>query len=83
MLAGGTATADATSFTLSAKAGDPLYSIGENQYLAKNASTLSYVVNVTTNADGTISYDETTMLMMKEMDEPFAHTDHNTMRRVG
>jgi hypothetical protein len=83
VLAGGTAAADATSFTLSAEAGHPQYSIGENQYLAQNASTLSYVVDVTVNPDGTIAYDETTMLKMKEMDEPFAHTDHNTLRRVG
>jgi hypothetical protein len=30
----------------------------------------------------TWSYDEVTMLRMKEFDEPFAHTDHNTLRRV-
>ncbi|MGZ6980461.1 MAG: hypothetical protein ACXVJW_20290, partial [Acidimicrobiia bacterium] len=59
------------------------YSIGENKYLAKNASTLSYEVTVTANPDGTISYDETTMLKMKEFDAPFAHTDHNTLRKVG
>ena len=52
------------------------------RYLAKNASTLSYKVTVTTGND-TWSYDEVTMLQMKEFEEPFAHTDHNTMRRVG
>ncbi|MGZ4690304.1 MAG: heme-binding beta-barrel domain-containing protein [Acidimicrobiia bacterium] len=83
VLAGGSATADDTSFTLHAKASDPQYSIGENKYLAKNASTLSYEVTVTANPDGTISYDETTMLKMKEFDAPFAHTDHNTLRKVG
>jgi hypothetical protein len=82
-LAGGTAAADATSFTLNAKAGDPQYSIGENKYLAANASTLSYTVTITINGDGTWSYDETTMLKMVEMDEPFAHTDHNTLHKVG
>lgn len=83
VLAGGTATADATSFTLHAEAGDPHYSIGENKYLAQNASTLSYTVTITINDDGSWSYDETTMLEMKEFDEPFAHTDHNTLRKVG
>jgi hypothetical protein len=82
VLAGGTATADAKSFTLNAKAGDPQYSIGENKYLAENASTLSYTVTVTINDDGSWSYDETTMLKMNEFAEPFAHTDHNTLRRV-
>ena len=83
VLAGGTAAADAKRFTLSAAPGHPQYSIGENKYLAENASTLSYEVTITINEDDTWSYDETTMLKMKEMDEPFAHTDHNTLRRVG
>jgi hypothetical protein len=82
VLAGGTAAADATSFVLKAAKGDPLYTIGENQYLAKNASSLSYQVTITIGED-TWSYDETTMLQMTEFDEPFAHTDHNTLRRVG
>lgn len=83
VLAGGVAAPDATSFTLNARAGDPQYAIGENKYLAENASTLSYVVTVTLNDDGTWSYDEKTMLKMVEMDEPFAHTDHNTLHQVG
>ena len=29
------------------------------------------------------SYDEVTILKMNEFDEPFPHTDHNTLRRVG
>ena len=82
VLAGGTAAADATSFTLKAAAGDPQYSIGENKYLAENASTLSYSVTITINDDGSWSYNETTMLEMNEFDEPFEHTDHNTLRRV-
>ena len=82
VLAGGTADADARSFTLNAKAGDPQYSIGENKYLAQNASTLSYTVTIDINDDGSWSYHETTMLKMKEFDEPFAHTDHNTLRKV-
>ena len=82
VLAGGTAAADAKSFTLHAKAGDPQYSIGENKYLAENASTLSYDVTITINDDGSWSYAETTSLKMKEFDTPFAHTDHNTLRRV-
>jgi hypothetical protein len=83
VLAGGTALDDATSFTLSATAGHEQYNIGENTYLAKNASTRSYQVTITINADDTWSYDETTMLQMKEFDQPFAHTDANTLHRVG
>ena len=82
VLAGGTAVADATSFTLRATQGGAQYNIGENRYLAENASTLSYEVLITTT-DDTWTYAETTMLRMKEFAEPFAHTDHNTLRRVG
>ena len=62
--------------------GGPQYPIGENQYLARNASTLSYKVTITTG-DDTWSYDEVTMLSMKEMDEPFSHSDRNTLHRAG
>lgn len=82
VLAGGTAEADATEFTLTAGKGHELYAIGENQYLATHASTLSYEVTITTTED-TWSYHESTMLKMNELDEPLAHTDHNTLLRVG
>jgi hypothetical protein len=82
VLAGGIAVADATEFTLRASQDSAQYRIGENMYLAKNASTLSYEVNIS-SGDDTWSYDETTMLRMNEFDEPFAHTDHNTLHRVG
>ena len=83
VLAGGIAAADATSWTMKAVNGTVPYSIGENTYLAANASTLSYEVTITIGADGnTWSYDETTMLRMNEFPEPFAHTDHNTLHRV-
>jgi hypothetical protein len=83
VLAGGHATADAVEFTLSAAAGGAHYTIGENAYLAENASTLSYSVDITLNDDGTWSYNETTMLKMVELPDPFAHTDHNTLHKVG
>ena len=81
VLAGGHAAADADRFTLEAAPGEAQYTIGENLYLAKNASTLSYAVTVTTTEDSW-SYEETTMLRMNEFSEPFAHTDRNTLRRV-
>jgi len=40
-------------------------------------------VTITIEGDDSWSYDETTMLQMKEFDAPFEHTDHNTLRRVG
>ena len=84
VLAGGTAAADATSWTMSAKIGDPQYGIGENKYLAAHASSVSYDLTMTINSDGTWSYEESTMLKMAIMGgEMLAHTDANTLKRVG
>lgn len=82
VLAGGTAAADAVGFSLAADRDGDDYTIGENQYLAKRASSLSYRATIMANADGTWSYDEVTMLKISELPEPLAHADRNTMRRA-
>jgi hypothetical protein len=79
--AGGLAAADAAAFTMtSTQEGSP-YRIGENTYLAANASTVAYVSNVVVG-DGEWSYDEVTTLRMAEIPGDFAHTDRNTLVRV-
>ena len=83
VLAGGAAKADSTSFNMSASLGSNTYGIGENLYLSGAASTVSYQVAITINDDDTWSYDETTMLRMSNFPDPFAHTDRNTLHRVG
>lgn len=81
VLAGGTTTADARSFEMTAKLGDPNYGISENTYLTANASSVAYRVTITLNDDDTWSYAEETTLHMVEFDDPFPHTDSNTLRR--
>ena len=71
--------ADAKEFTLRADKGAEIYNIGENQYLAKHASTISYEATITIG-DGEWSYHENTQLKMDEFPDPFPHTDHNTLR---
>lgn len=83
VLAGGTTTADTTEFTRTASVQVGPYRIGENKYLADNASTVRYRSTITLNGDDTWSYDEETTLVMKEIAGEFAHTDSNTLRRVG
>jgi len=82
-LAGGTAAADATSFTMAARLGEATYGISENLYLNGAASTVSYEVTITVIDDASWSYAENTTLIMSEFDDPFPHTDHNTLHRVG
>ncbi len=62
--------------------GAPGYGISENAYLAQNASSKAYTVTITANPDDTWSYAEETTLLMAEFDEPFPHTDSNTLHRV-
>ena len=71
--------ADASSFHLTAKLGDPRYGISENAYLGGRASSTSYEVDVTMDADGTWSYSEHTWLQMAEFPEVFDHSDSNTL----
>jgi hypothetical protein len=81
--AGGNTTAESREFSMSAGAADSPYRIGENHYLAANASTVSYEVTISVVDENSWSYSETTMLRMNEFPELFAHTDANTLRRVG
>ena len=38
---------------------------------------------MTINDDGTWGYEEDTVLMIKGQTEPFHHTDHNLLHKVG
>ena len=80
-LAGGTASGDATGWTMHAELGHATYAIGENRYLSAHASSLSYDCTITVTDDGW-SYDQTTMLRMDQFAEPFAHTDKHTLHRT-
>lgn len=80
VLAGGTAEANATSFTMSATVGDCTYGILSNKYLDENARSTEYTCTVTVNGDS-FSYDETTTYTHAK-GGVIAHTDRNTLRRV-
>jgi hypothetical protein len=81
ILAGGVAAPDATSFTLRAAADSDEYGICSNPYLYSNARCIAYDLNLSVDGD-VLTYDETTTLQMKEFEEPYVHTDANTLRRT-
>lgn len=81
VIAGGTATRDATSFTLEAELGSTTYGVLSNRYLDKAARTESYSVQVTIG-DDEFSYSEDTVLRMAGRDELLHHTDVNRLKRV-
>jgi len=82
LLASGPADPDATEFELTAEVGSEVYGILSNPFLNQAFRTLSFRIHVSVHADGSWSYEETTMLLIPDRDEPFPHTDRNTLTRV-
>lgn len=83
LVAGGTADAAATSFTLRADQGEGPYRIAENAYLAQHACTLSFEATIQIGGPDTWSYSTTTVLRLRGIDERYPHTDRNTLHRIG
>ena len=82
-LAIGAATPDATSFTVSARAGDPHCGIVTNPFLDHAFHTREFSMTVTVVSDDEWSYRQDTVLEVRGAAEgPFHHTDHNTLARV-
>jgi hypothetical protein len=82
-MAVGQAAPDAKSFTLTAARGTTEYGICSNPFLEHAFRTDSFTITVTINDDGTWGYEEDTVLMIKGQTEPFHHTDHNLLHKIG
>jgi hypothetical protein len=82
-MAVGKAAPDAKAFELVATHGAETYGICSTPFLEYAFKTVEYRIKVTINPDGTWSYDEDTVLMIKGQREPFHHTDRNTLTRIG
>ena len=80
LIAGGTAEASATTFSLEANRGDEIYGILQNKYLAEKANTTKYVCTVKIEGD-TWSYDELTSYN-HYLGGEIAHVDRDTLHKV-
>lgn len=80
-LASGHATADATKLVLTAQRGQTDYGICSTTFLEQAFRTDSYRIEITFNPDGSWSYAQDTMLMVRGQG-PFQHRDVNTMVKV-
>ncbi|HEY8024033.1 MAG TPA: heme-binding beta-barrel domain-containing protein [Burkholderiaceae bacterium] len=78
-MAVGRATAESTSFELIATRGSQTYGICSTPFLDYAFQTIEYRIKVDIDADGTWSYDEDTVMMIRGKTEPFHHTDRNTL----
>jgi len=82
VIAGGDARADVGGFDVEANVGSETYGICSNRFLDAEFKTVKYTLSVKVHDDDSWSYEEDTVLQMKGRDEPFHHTDANTLRRV-
>lgn len=82
-MAVGHADADAKSFRLEAVRGSTVNGISSNPFLEYAFRTERYAITVTIHADGTWSYEQETVLIIPGQLEPFAHTDRNTLVKIG
>ncbi len=83
VLAGGTVEPDAKTMKLSADVGSEVFGVCSGPFLDHEFKTVRCDIELTASEDGTWSYAQNTHLKIKGQDEIFAHTDENTLRRVG
>jgi len=82
VLASGPAEPDAKAFELTARQGDETYGICSNPFLNEAFRTIEFRMKVSIDSDATWSYEEDTVMRVRGRDEPFHHTDRNTLSRV-
>jgi hypothetical protein len=81
-MAVGKASADSTSFELVATRESETYGICSNPFLEYAFKTVEYRIKVSINPDGTWSYDQDTVMMIRGKDEPFHHMDRNILTKI-
>jgi hypothetical protein len=83
VMAVGKASADAKQFELIATHGSESFGIRSAPFLEYAFKTVEFRIKVTINPDGTWSYDEDTVLIIRGKPDPFHHTDRNTLSKIG
>ena len=81
-MAMGRASADAKRFELVATKGAAGFGILSSPFLEYAFDTVEFRITISVNDDGTWSYEEDTVLMIRGQAEPFHHTDRNRLTRV-
>ncbi|MBX3227154.1 MAG: FABP family protein [Labilithrix sp.] len=82
-MAVGRAAPDAKKFRVEAVRGSETNGIVSNPFLEHAFKTLRWTNEVTIHPDGTWSYEQDTELLIPGSAEPFHHTDHNTLTKIG
>ena len=82
VMATGKANADAKEFELVATHDSENFGIRSSPFLDYAFKTIEFRIKVAIHPDGTWSYDEDTVLMIKGKTEPFHHRDRNTFTKI-
>ncbi|HXY06183.1 MAG TPA: heme-binding beta-barrel domain-containing protein [Burkholderiaceae bacterium] len=82
VMAAGQARADAKEFELRAARGAESFAICSAPFLEYAFKTVEFRIKVSTHADGTWSYEEDTVMLIRGNAEPFHHTDRNTLAKI-
>ncbi|OOF82817.1 FABP family protein [Rodentibacter ratti] len=82
LMAAGNAPANAKEFTVKAVRGSLTNGIISNPFIEQNFTTESYTIKVKINDDGTWSYEQDTVMIIPNYDEPFHHTDRNRLTKI-
>lgn len=81
-MAVGSARADSRQFELAAGRGSTAYGICSTPFLEYAFRTVEFRIKVTIEDDGSWSYEEDTVMMIRGQAEPFHHTDRNTLVKI-
>jgi len=82
VLATGMAEPSARRFTVKAMLGSPVSGIVSAAFLHENFQTLEYSITITLGEDGSLAYEQDTVLQVAGRPEPFHHLDKNVLHRV-
>jgi len=82
-MASGIAAPHAKQFELHAKENDPAARISSNPFLNYAFRTVEFRIQVTIHDDGTWSYEQDTVLKIKDQEALFHHVDNNTLHKIG
>jgi hypothetical protein len=79
----GNASATATQFECVAKIDDPTAGISSSPFLDYAFKTVEFRIKVQILENGTWSYEQDTVMMIKGQTEPFHHIDTNVLSKAG
>ena len=82
-MATGKSAPNAKQFELFAKEDDRCAGISSNPFLDYAFRTVEFRIQVLINDDGTWSYEQDTVMKIKDQAELFHHVDNNTLHKIG